>query len=170
MIRYLEGQSESRDYDPLPLISALNLVLQRHATKTGVRVGQNRYFFPSSEEKFNLSLGLEARRGFFASVRPTYNQLMVNVNVCMTAFYVPGNLADAIKAFQRQSIGGMPSKFAQKIKVTTKHLGYKRKKPIFAITSNTAHQTFFDCQELGGRVSVEQYFKRSAPTLFDYLL
>jgi Argonaute linker 1 domain len=130
-------------------------VLQRHAAKTGIRVGKNRYFFPSSAERFELGLGIEAWRGYFASVRPTYKQLMVNVNACMTAFYTPGNLAEAILAFNQRSKGGMPSKFAEKIKVTTKHLGYKRKKPIFAITTKSADKTFFDCQELGGKVSVE---------------
>jgi eukaryotic translation initiation factor 2C len=77
--RYLNGQTDARDYDPLPLISALNLVLQQHPSRTGVRVGKNRYFFPSSAEKINLGPGVEAWKGFFTSVRPTFKQLMVNV-------------------------------------------------------------------------------------------
>lgn len=68
-----------RDYDTLPLISGLNLVLQQHASRTGVRVGKNRYFFPSSDQKISLGPGVEAWQGFYASVRPTFKQLMVNV-------------------------------------------------------------------------------------------
>ena len=106
-----------------------------------------------------LGLGVEACQGFFTSVRPTYKQLMVNVNVCMTAFYRPGNLADAIIAFSRSSLGAMPRRFSQGIKVTTKHLGYKMKKPLKRITDKPASQTFFEHDKYG-RVSVEQYFKR----------
>ncbi|KAH9942807.1 Piwi-domain-containing protein [Amylocystis lapponica] len=147
---YLNGEPDHRSDDTLPLVSALNLVLQRHASKTGVRAGRNRYFFPTLQ-RFPLGLGLETWKGFFMSVRPTYKQLMVNINVCMTAFYVPGNLADAMMAFNRESSGGMPRSFAEKLKIQTQHLGYIRKR--------TARRTTFQCEELGGMVSVEEYFK-----------
>lgn len=73
----MDGRAEYRDYDPLPLISALNLVLQQHPAHNGVRVGKSKYFFPPSQAA--LGTGLEAWRGYYASVRPTYKQLMVNV-------------------------------------------------------------------------------------------
>ncbi|KDQ09564.1 hypothetical protein BOTBODRAFT_117083 [Botryobasidium botryosum FD-172 SS1] len=154
---YLDGRPESRDYDILPLVSALNLVLQSHASKTGVRVGQNRYFFPSTQ-RYQLELGIEACQGFFMSVRPSYKQLMVNVNVCMTAFYMPGNLADAMMAFNRES-GGMPREFSERLRVATTYLGYLKKRAIFRIIGTNARQTRFDCAELGGTVTVEKYFK-----------
>ncbi|KAI0919496.1 hypothetical protein AcV5_001549 [Taiwanofungus camphoratus] len=158
LTQYMEGQPEYQDHDPLPLIPALNLVLQQHANKIGIRVGRNRYFFPSSERR-PLALGLEAWKGFFMSVRPAYKQLMVNINVCMTAFYVPGNLADAMRAFERQA-GGMPTEFSQKLKISTSHLGYTRKRTILRIMSTNAQETTFSCAELGGTVTVEQYFSR----------
>ena len=77
--RHLDGKSH--DYDFLPLVSALNLVLQQKASRTGIRVGKNRYFFPSSAQKVRLEPGVEAIQGFYASVRPAYKQLMVNVSV-----------------------------------------------------------------------------------------
>jgi eukaryotic translation initiation factor 2C len=144
----------------LPLISALNLVLQQQPADMGVRVGKNRYFFPlSGMPAMDLGLGVEACQGFFTSVRPTYKQLMVNVNVCMTAFYTRGNLAEAIIAFSRSSLGAMPRRFSQGIKVTTTHLGYKMRKPLKRITDKPASQTFFEHDKYG-RISVEQYFKR----------
>lgn len=78
--RYMDGAPDYRDFDPLPLISALNIVLQQHATRTGVRVGKNRFFF-SSAEKIVLGPGVVAVQGFYASVRPSYQQLLVNVYV-----------------------------------------------------------------------------------------
>lgn len=157
----MEGRPDARDADLQPLVSALNLVLQQHASRSGIRVGQNRYFFRASATSQSLSLGVEAWRGFFMSVRPMYKQLMVNINVCMTAFYKPGNLADAMIAFQQESGGGMPRAFAEKLKVSTRHLGHIRKKAIHRLTNETARQARFDCQELGGMVTVEQYFQRS---------
>ncbi|KAG2753631.1 Piwi-domain-containing protein [Suillus brevipes Sb2] len=162
LTKYLSGNIESRDYDVQPLVSAVNLVLQTHAARTGVRVGKNRYFFPS-QERFELALGIEGVKGFFTSARPAYNELMVNVGVCMTAFYKPSNLADAIMAFQRSSDGAMLQRFAQKLKVTTTHLGYKQKKPIKKIMPTSASRTFFPCEEYNGKISVEEYFKRKYP-------
>ncbi|KDR72808.1 hypothetical protein GALMADRAFT_158483 [Galerina marginata CBS 339.88] len=156
---YMNGQPNARDYDPLPLISALNLVLQQHANRTGVRVGKSRYFFPTSSEKHNLGPGVEAIQGFYASVRPAYKQLMVNVNVCMTAFIVPGNLAARLQEFSQNSRGAMatlPKGMVKSIRVKTLHLNHKKK--LNAIGTTSARNTFFDCEELGGRVSVEEYF------------
>ena len=75
----MEGQVNYRDYDPLPLSSALNLVLQQHASRTGVRFGKNRHFFPNSLEKKSLGPGLDAVQGFYISARPGFKQLLVNV-------------------------------------------------------------------------------------------
>ncbi|KAG2050097.1 Piwi-domain-containing protein [Suillus hirtellus] len=164
LTKYLSGDIASRDYDSQPLIAAMNLVLQTHASRTGVRVGKNRYFFPS-QERFELALGVEAWKGFFTSARPVYKELMVNVGVCMTAFYKPGNLADAILEFNRSSNGAMLQRFTQKLKVTTSHLGYKQKKPIKKIMPTTARQTTFNCEEYNGKISVEEYFKRKYPRI-----
>ncbi|KAG1898378.1 Piwi domain-containing protein [Suillus fuscotomentosus] len=161
LTKYLSGDIKSRDYDVQPVVAAVNLVLQTHAARTGVRVGKNRYFFPS-QERFELALGIEGVKGFFTSARPTYNELMVNVGVCMTAFYKPGNLADAMMAFQRSSDGAMPQRFTQKLKVTTRHLGYAQKKPIKKIMPTSPRRTFFHCEEYG-KISVEEYFRKKYP-------
>ncbi|KAF8063268.1 argonaute-like protein [Lyophyllum atratum] len=161
---YMSGKAAARDYDPTPLISALNLVVQQRASRTGVRLGKNegkkvpRYFFPTSANKVSLGPGVEAWQGFYASVRPTYKQLMVNVNVCMTAFVEPGNLADALSSFGRNSKGAMPTlpKGMARVKVKMQHLGYT--KPIKRVGTTSARNTKFDCAELGGTVTVEQYF------------
>lgn len=162
----MSGNPSYRNTDVLPLISACNLIFQQHASKFGVRVGRNKYFFPASSEHHPLSLGVEAFRGFFMSVRPMYKQLMVNINVCMSAFYTPGKLDEAMLAFQRESAGGMPQSFANRLKVSTKHLGYTRKYTIFRImTGKTAQNERFNCDELNGVVSVESYYQRSAYAL-----
>ncbi|KZT18189.1 Piwi-domain-containing protein [Neolentinus lepideus HHB14362 ss-1] len=154
----LEGDAVQRDLDLAPLLSALNIVLQQHPSHAGIRVGKNRYFFPSGRG-IPIAQGVEAFQGFFTSVRPTYKQLMVNVNVAMTAFYIPGNLAEAMLEFQQNTRGGMPNSFARDVKITTMHLGYKRRYSIKGIGNSTARRTTFPCEELGGTVSVERFFK-----------
>ena len=80
----------------------------------------------------------------------------------MTAFIVPGNLAQRLLEFANNSRGGMPTlpkAMVKSIKVKTLHLGHKRK--LNAIGTTSARRTSFDCEELGGRVTVEVYFQKS---------
>lgn len=87
---------------------------------------------------------------------------MVNVNVCMSAFYTPySRLSDAMLEFQRQSRGAIvPRTFYRKVKVASTYLGYRKKHTIkdFGVTPRKA---IFECEEYGGKISVEQYFKKS---------
>ncbi|KIP07875.1 hypothetical protein PHLGIDRAFT_29841 [Phlebiopsis gigantea 11061_1 CR5-6] len=102
------------------------------------------------------------------SVRPNFKQLMVNINVCMTGFYMGGNLAEAMLEFQRQT-GTLPNEFFDKLKVVTTHLGYPRKKTIFRIGGSTSRQQRFKCDEFGGgEISVEEYFKRKYKITLQY--
>jgi len=80
----------------------------------------------------------------------------------MTAFVEPCNLADALKDFSRNSRGAMPTlpNSMKKIRVKTQHLGYK--KAIHKVGTVSARNMKFPCEELGGTVTVEQYFLRSA--------
>ena len=76
---YMEGQHAYRDYNPLPFVSALNLVLRQHADRVGVQSGRNRYFFPTLFPKQDLGPGLDAVQGFYSTARPAPKQLLVNV-------------------------------------------------------------------------------------------
>ena len=68
-----------------PIMSALNLVLQHHASHTGVRVGKKesdgecKFFFDPGQNRRMLAAGSEIWQGFFISVRPAFKQLMVNM-------------------------------------------------------------------------------------------
>ncbi|KAF8223661.1 hypothetical protein L208DRAFT_1411565 [Tricholoma matsutake] len=99
---HLNGSTNAQGYDALPLISALNFVLQQNASRTGIQVRKTRYFSSSSAQKISLGPRVEAWQGFFASVCPMYKQLMVDVNVCMTASVEPFNLPDALRDFPEE--------------------------------------------------------------------
>ncbi|TFY68777.1 hypothetical protein EVG20_g3426 [Dentipellis fragilis] len=158
--KYLVGQRNNPSEEVDPLISALNLVMQKYAGQLGFRFGKGRHFF-DDEEKRQIGPRLFAHMGFFASVRPVYGQLMVNVNVCMAAFHQPGNLADALRNFNMASLGADPRSLMAKVKVSTSHLGYKRVRTIKRVVPNkTARTQMFNCEEFGGMISVEDFFKR----------
>ncbi|KAJ6463934.1 argonaute-like protein [Mycena sanguinolenta] len=160
LAKYLGGDPQYRTYDILPIISALNIILAAHPNRPGggVMVGRNRFFFPSSERPISLGGGLEAQRGFFSSVRPAHRQLMVNVNVCTTAFYTPGNLARGMEDFRNASFGARPNAFVKGVRIKTTHLGYK--KTVKSVFNKSARDHKFDCAEFGGLISVEEYFRR----------
>ncbi len=122
-------------------------------------VGRNKFFHPNpAEPPTNLGGGLSAWRGFYTSVRPAHKQLMVNVNVCTTAFYSPGNLAERMMEFLDASFGARPQAFVRGVRVRTTHLGYR--KTVKTASKFTAKQHQFDAEGLG-KVTVEQYFKKS---------
>ncbi|KAJ7130276.1 argonaute-like protein [Mycena epipterygia] len=160
--QHLGGDPQYRNYDIQPVIAALNIILAAHPNRPGggVMVGRNRFFFPSGERAVSLGGGLEAWRGFYSSVRPSHQQLMVNVNVCTTAFYVPGNLVRAMEDFRNSSFGARVNAFVKGVRVKTTHLGYK--KTVKSVFNKSARQHKFDCAEFGGRISVEDYFKKSS--------
>ena len=82
----------------------------------------------------------------------------------MTAFVQPGRLEDLLDKFGNMSQGAvprLPPSLVNSIRVTTTYLGYKKRKKLKAVGSRSAAQTFFNCQELGGKVSVADFFKRS---------
>lgn len=87
---------------------------------------------------------------------------MVNINACMSAFYVPAErLSDAMVSFHRQSHGSThPQKFFGKIRVTTSYLGYARRSNIKGFGSESAKKTTFRSEELG-KITVEKYFQKS---------
>ena len=85
---------------------------------------------------------------------------MVNVNVCATAFYSEGNLAEAMNVFEQASFGARMSAFVQRLRVRTDHLGHQ--KTVKRLAKLNAKQHKFEAQELGGMVTVEEYFRRSA--------
>jgi len=83
--RYINGSPSARGQDIAPLISALNLITQKSATQSGIRVGRNfpKYFYDKPATPASLSPSLEAWQGFAMSVRPAFGQLMVNVYVLL---------------------------------------------------------------------------------------
>ncbi|KAH8108964.1 hypothetical protein DFH11DRAFT_1818387 [Phellopilus nigrolimitatus] len=109
-----------QSYDPLPIISAFNLIVISPLV---------------------LSASLEAWKGFFASLRPVYKNLTVNIKTCMGVFYVPNaNLSNAMIKYQQTLL---PQE--ERNQGFRKPLGQEDGLPV---------------RRMGDMVSVEQYFQR----------
>lgn len=163
MTQYLAGAVGYGSFDPQPMLSAFNILLSKYPSQHGVMVGRNKWFFPSSSEPSDLGGGLIAYKGFYSSVRPSFQQLMVNVNVATTAFYRPGNLAQLF--FQFGPTGGQRlATFVYHLRIEMTHTGHKMRKTIKGVKlaqGFSARAYKFKCDEFGGdEISVETYFKR----------
>ncbi|KAI0357820.1 Piwi-domain-containing protein [Trametes cingulata] len=169
LTNYLEGHPQYRGYDIMPVINALNVILAMHPNRAlggGVMVGRNKFFHPSPMARpVPLGGGLEAWRGFYSSVRPAWKQLMVNVNVCTTAFYTPGNLAERLMEFMNASYGARPAAFVRGVRIRTTHLGYR--KTVKTVAKVNARQHKFTAEGLG-EVTVEEYFARKYDIVLRY--
>lgn len=63
-------------------------------------------------------------------------------------------------AFSNASFGARYTAFVKGVRVKTTHLGYK--KTVKSVSHLLPKQHTFDCEELRGKVNVEQYFSQSA--------
>jgi len=159
MTKHLAGKDAA--LDPQPMLSAFNIILAKYPSQHGIMVGRNKWFFPTPNSASSLGGGLEAFRGFYSSVRPSFQQLMVNVNVATTAFYRPGNLAGLFFEFG-QNGGNRLSTFIYHLRIEMTHTGRRMRKAIKGVRLQTNASTYtFKCDEYDGeKISVETYFKR----------
>lgn len=160
LCRHLAGKDGN--FDPQPMLSAFNIILAKYPSQHGIMVGRNKWFFPTPSSASPLGGGLEAFRGFYSSVRPSFQQLMVNVNVATTAFYHPGRLDNLF--FEFGPAGGHKlSAFIRHLRIEMNHTGRRMRKTIKGVRLQTNASTYmFKCDEYNGEnISVESYFKRS---------
>ncbi|CAE6447538.1 unnamed protein product [Rhizoctonia solani] len=159
MTKYVSGGDGS--FDPQPMISAFNILLAKYPSQHGVMVGRNKWFFPSLHQAHDLGGGLEAYRGYYSSVRPSFQQLMVNVNVATTAFYKPGPLAALFLQFGPTAQNQLRT-FIYNLRIEMRHTGRPMRKTIKGVKFNTSARAYkFKCDEFNGEdITVEAYFKR----------
>lgn len=98
-------------------------------------------------------------------VRTVYNfRLFIlthasNSNACYTAFFQPGNLAQALIGFGFKSLDANPRdvSFAN-IRVKVKHTGFKKR--VLTVGTASARQTLFYWDKVKKKVSVAEYMKQ----------
>ncbi|KAK0250310.1 hypothetical protein B0A54_15094 [Friedmanniomyces endolithicus] len=117
MIEYLKSTTHGATYGSAgDIVQTLNIIMAKPPrSAANVRdVGQNRFFPHEGHpghpgqvaggshpgcEKYELGSGLQAMRGYYASVRPAIGRLVLNLNVTSGAFYKPLPLDQLINEF-----------------------------------------------------------------------
>ncbi|ODV82738.1 hypothetical protein CANARDRAFT_25652 [[Candida] arabinofermentans NRRL YB-2248] len=133
------------NFDMQPYISALNVSLGYKISKTPnvFNVGNSKFFFvehPESCQPFQR--GLYLANGYFASIRPTFNNIVINVNSAAAAFIKSHtksgkqmNVADLMEDyFGTENLSTLDNtqvlrhkSFFKGIKITRDYLGHKSK-------------------------------------------
>jgi eukaryotic translation initiation factor 2C len=82
------------------MLQALNIVLAKSpSSQEDVATISDKRFFPTKTAAGKLDGVLEARRGYFASIRGATGRLLVNLNVTHSVFFPEKGLADFIEDY-----------------------------------------------------------------------
>ncbi|KAF2860662.1 Piwi-domain-containing protein [Piedraia hortae CBS 480.64] len=95
MIEYLSSNRPGAEYaSAADIIQILNIITCNSLNSaSGVAPVGKKRFYPLEDalgaQKYDLGGGLQAMRGYYASVRPAVGRLLLNLNVTAGAFYKP---------------------------------------------------------------------------------
>ena len=172
-------------------IKALNIIVARKPNFDPeiYNSGANKFFkYPNDANDYiRLGEGLIALRGYYSSVRPATDRILLNLNAQVSPFYPAISLLDLFNQFGHGDKIALEN-FVHFLRVKTSHIkgsdgspmtrvktiiGFSRK---YAETVNAkgektiinnakgdygnAQQITFECAEVGGEITVENYFKR----------
>lgn len=93
--------------DTQQTLDALNSALTINAKLNTeiVSTCQNSKFYLTNGESSDLGDGVVALKGYYARIHTSTLRLLVNANICTSAFYQEGNLYDLMKAYKRRPDG-----------------------------------------------------------------
>jgi eukaryotic translation initiation factor 2C len=138
-----------------------------------MRYPSNARSFFTDQEKKTISGGVVLWRGYFQSVRPAINKVLININISTGAMYQPGNLISLCLDFLGRS--GQPhaltarripererirlQNFLKGIKITTPYRTHNpnRQRLVKRLTQESARNLRFEIGD-GRTVAVMQYF------------
>ena len=185
LLNSLNSASPNLNFDKAATIQALNIIITGTANETPKIYGggrKNKFFvYPQQQNDwFSLGEGLIALKGFYTSVRTSTLRLLVNIQVCNSAFYPPTNLLGLMRVhtpnIANDGRSGLEG-FISKLKVSHTYLRKRKNDPKSYIKKvktvqgfshtdkhkfqrGTAVQLKFPCPELKakGNISVEEFF------------
>ncbi|KAI8828499.1 Piwi domain-containing protein, partial [Chytridium lagenaria] len=166
---------------PMDAILALDILLRHRPSLTYTTVGRC-FYTPDSAAA--IANGAQLWQGFHQSIRPTFGQMLINLDVSATAFYQPGPVVEMVaKILGRNGAGDLRGPISEKdriklekslkgLKIVVTHRGHLRRKyRITRITSSPANRTMFPVGDTGNEESVANYFqtKYNASLYFPHL-
>ena len=123
------------------------------------------FSYGKQSESVRLGIGIIALKGYHTSVRSSTSRLLANVNVCTSAFYEHGNLAEIMKVFiskEGSCVGPRLMKWVNKLRVQRTDM--KMVKTVGGLNKQDATQYVIelsDGETIDGsdKVTVERYFE-----------
>ncbi|CAG8732067.1 7718_t:CDS:2, partial [Dentiscutata erythropus] len=167
------------------ILIVLNAFLNSKVRTQHLTLGR-KAIFPKPEENRRRFLlgGVELLSGYWQSIRPGWNQLLINVDICHATYYPSGPMLEVIPkvlrlspkdkekskddlrcGLSRQEID-IISRFFKDVNVTTSYRGNNGIKPkhkIVQITFKSADEITINSQ--GRRISVTQQYKNEGVNL-----
>jgi len=160
------------------ILHGLQLALAINANRNIdlLSAGRNSRFYPKNDGCFDLGGGVIAIKGYYASVHTATSRLLVNANVCTSAFYDPTDLWTLMTAHGKTDCRSLEV-FVKGLRVETKYLkgddgeplikersvsGFSHK-PEQLVEYGTASDISFDVQNEDGQrqtFTVAEWFKR----------
>lgn len=113
LVRSLQAVQSGAWYAQGDAIQLLNIIVGKvpNDTDNVYCLGQNKYYPGVNSplmERVDITGGLQALRGYYASVRTSSNRILVNLNVASAAFYKDGPLMDLVSEYVGGRAGQPP--------------------------------------------------------------
>lgn len=148
-------------------LQALNIAIRMHP---GKKYPSNARSFFVEDGKTNLTGGLEVRRGYFQSLRPSIGRILLNLDISAAVFYrsgpltgialdflgIPGNRADLLARISDHERRRL-AKFLHLVKIV-KRDGKSKPQSVQAVVGS-ADSILFQ-HETYGNITVAAFFKR----------
>lgn len=170
LMEYLNAPFTKTSFNKEVAITTLNTLIKEHPSNdTSVFSGaRNSKFYPlNGGEAISLAPGLIAIKGYYSSVRTSVGRLLLNINVCTSAFFHDGPV-DLLMALFGESTDAAEA-FLMKRRISTSYLGSTRFKQIEGFVRHpitgemlSAREAMIDVHESEfstKRVSVATYFE-----------
>lgn len=155
LVQFLASTAADAQYPAKSsMVDALNTLIGHYTNSTSTTsvIGGKRAF-PQNLDTRPLGAGLNALRGFFASVRLASYRTLINVNVSHGAFYNPVPLCDLMESYGVTPYDELET-FVKGLKVRTNYLKDKEGEYITMVKtiSGFAHETDGSGQNLPPKV------------------
>ncbi|KAL8793144.1 MAG: hypothetical protein Q9195_004256 [Heterodermia aff. obscurata] len=169
LMEYLNSPLSVTNFDKETTITAINTILRQHPiSSSNVFSGaKSTKFYPlTGGEEANIDPGLIALKGYYASARTSIGRLLVNVNVCTSAFFRDGRVDLLMYLFPGPDFA---EGFLKKRRISTDYLGSKRYRVIEGFARDPESKKFLSAHEAtihvsssrypSGKVSIADWFK-----------
>ncbi|KAI6110019.1 Piwi domain-containing protein [Pisolithus sp. B1] len=156
--QFLDGRLKQQTPKVIVAINLLQLIVRQGPN---LKYPNNiRSFFTKDAGKVALGGGLEAWKGFYQSVRPTHNQLLINVDVTCGVLYQEGRLIDVALALLGQS-------HVRALRLSESSPDFRRLKSFFKgrrrykqFIPDAGHYQFQKASD-GPQISVQEYYRET---------